>query len=257
MSKNEHDADLQQRARALKLYGLLEHWEDVGRQPWVTDLIAWEETERARRGLERRLRRARLGTCKPMADFDWEWPEKIDRDHVEDLFHLDWLASAANVVLIGPNGIGKTMIAKNLAHQAILAGATVRFLTASELLNTLVEQDTSSSLNRKLALYTRPQLLVIDELGYLSYDTRHADLLFEVVSRRYEHKPTLVTTNKVFKEWGEVFPNATSVVTIVDRLVHRSEIVQIQGESYRLKDHQEDVARRRKTRKRKTPSKPE
>lgn len=242
--------DLKKRALALKLYGLLIRWEEVHDQPWVSDLLAWEEDERARRGLERRRRRARLGAFKPLADFDWSWPKVVDREQIEDLLQLKWLSSATNVVLVGPNGIGKTMIAKNLAHQAVLAGATVRFVTASELLNSLAEQDSSSSLNRKLALYARPQLLVIDELGYLSYDTRHADLLFEVVSRRYEHKPILVTTNKAFAEWGEVFPNATCVVTIVDRMVHRSEIAKIDGDSYRRKEAKEAEARRRKARKR-------
>lgn len=231
------------RLRALKLHGLLAHLDEVREQPWLTHLLDWEEQERARRGLERRLRRARLGTFKPMADFDWDWPKKIDRPHVDDLFRLDWLASATNVVLAGPNGIGKTMIAKNLAYQAVLAGASVLALTASELLNSLADQATSQSLQRRLAAVCRPQLLVLDELGYLSYDSRHADLLFEVVSRRYLQRPILLTTNKAFSEWGEVFPNATSVVTLVDRLVHRCELLALDGESYRLKESKENAQR--------------
>jgi DNA replication protein DnaC len=231
------------RLRALKLHGLLAHLDEVRDQPWLTHLLDWEEQERARRGLERRLRRARLGTFKPMADFDWDWPKKIDRPHVDDLFRLDWLASATNVVLAGPNGIGKTMIAKNLAYQAVLAGASVLALTASELLNSLADQATSQSLQRRLAAVCRPQLLVLDELGYLSYDSRHADLLFEVVSRRYLQRPILLTTNKAFSEWAEVFPNATSVVTLVDRLVHRCELVALDGESYRLKESKENAQR--------------
>lgn len=236
--------DLQQLAHHLKLHGLLAHWQQVQDQPWLPELLAWEEQERARRGLERRLRSARLGAFKPLADFDWAWPKKIDRVQIEDLFRLDWLASATNVVLVGPNGVGKTLIARNLAHQAVLAGASVRVLTASELLNALAEQASSTSLQRKLAHFCRPSLLVVDELGYLSYDSRHADLLFEVVSRRYLQRSLLVTTNKPFAEWGEVFPNATSVVTLVDRLVHRCELVTIEGDSYRLKESKEEARRR-------------
>ena len=236
--------ELQDQLRALKLPGLLAHFEEIRDEPWLPRLLAWEEEERARRGLERRMKRARLGSFKPMADFDWSWPKKIDREQIEDLFRLDWLETATNVVLVGPTGVGTTMIAKNLAHQAVLAGASVRTLTASELLNTLAEQATSHSLQRKIGLFCRPALLYLDELGYLSYDTRHADLLFEVVSRRYLQRPILITTNKPFTEWNEVFPNASSVVTLVDRLVHRSEVVAIDGDSYRLKESKEQARQR-------------
>lgn len=241
--------DLLVRLRALKLYGLIERFDEIRVTDWLPAVIEWEEESRHRRGLERRLKRARLGAFKPMSDFDWSWPDKIDRAQVEDLFRLDWVASATNLVLVGANGVGKSMIAYNLAHQAIHAGHTVKVLTASEMLNSLAEIDSSSSLIRKIRGLMRPQVLVIDELGYLSYDNRHADLLYEVVSRRYQHKPILLTTNKPFKEWGEVFDSATSVTTIVDRLVHRSEVVVIEAKSYRLKESKEAAARRAQSRK--------
>jgi DNA replication protein DnaC len=239
---------LRERAARLKLFGLLAHWDEYGRAPWIETVLDHEDGERQRRGLERRLRDARIGRFKPMADFDWAWPTKIDRELVEEIFTLDFLAEAANVVFVGPNGLGKTMIAQNLVHQAVLKGYTARFVTASDLLNDLVAQETSPSLGRRLRRYCQPTLLAIDEVGYLSYDSRHADLLFEVVSRRHQQKPTIITTNRRFKDWSEVFPNATSVVALIDRLVHRAEVVDLEGESYRLKEAKEREQKRAKER---------
>ena len=206
---------------------------------WLPSVIAYEQSERQRRSLERRLHLARLGSFKPLCDFDWHWPKKIDRVGVEELSSLEFLTETANIVLIGPNSTGKTTIAKNQAHLALLGGYTARFTTASAMLNDLAAQDSAAALNRRLRHYCRPALLVCDELGYLSYDARYVDLLFEVVTRRYQQRSTIITTNKPFAEWNQVFPNAASVVTIIDRLVHKAEIITIEGDSYCLKEARE------------------
>ena len=242
-----HDP-LMERAKILKLHGLLAHWEEIGETGWIEPLIQWEEEERARRGLQRRLKGAHLGRFKPLADFDWQWPNQCDRQAIEELMQLDFIEAQANAVLVGPNGVGKSTIARNIAHQAVLAGYTVRFTTAAQMLNELAAQDGDNALRRRLALYARPRLLVIDEVGYLAYSNRHADLLFEIVSRRYEEKSTLITTNRPFSEWNEVFPNAACVVSLIDRLVHHAEIIPIEGESYRLKEAKEYAEQRRQQR---------
>lgn len=245
------------RAQALKLYGLLAHWEEISDQDWVVRLIEWEEAERQARSLQRRLSNARLGQFKPLADFDWQWPKRCDRAALEELMRLGFLGEAGNAVLVGPNGVGKSTLARNIAHQAVINGHTVLFTTASQMLNELAAQDGDSALRRRLKRYTHPELLVIDEIGYLSYGNRHADLLFEIVSRRYEEKSTVVTTNRPFAEWGEVFPNASCVVSLIDRLVHNAEIINIEGDSYRLKEAKERAQQRQQQRaKRKPRAKP-
>jgi DNA replication protein DnaC len=242
----ETDA-LQARAKALGLWGLLAHWDEFRNEPWVERLVLAEEAERRRRSLQRRIDNARIGPFQPIADFDWNWPRKIPREAVDELFTLEFVRKGEGAVLVGPNGVGKSMIAQNLAYQAVLAGHTVRFTSASEMLAELAAQDGSVALQRRLRSYTHPTLLVIDELGYLSYDNRHADLLFDVVSRRYRQMSILVTTNLAFGDWSTVFPGAACVVALVDRLCHRAEIISIDGESYRLKEAKERAEEKART----------
>jgi DNA replication protein DnaC len=239
---------VRQRLRRANLYGLLAQAEQILHEPWLAHVLEIEENERQRRSLRRRLDGARLGIFKSIADFDYDWPKELDRQLLDELMTVSFLTDAANVIIVGPNGLGKTMLAKNILHQAILRGHTARFTLASDMLHDLAAQDSSTQLTRRLRRYTTPSVLCVDEVGYLSYDSRYADLLFEVITRRYQQRATVLTTNKPFGEWNQVFPNAACVVTLVDRLVHRSEILNIAGPSYRLKEAQERAARRKPAR---------
>jgi DNA replication protein DnaC len=211
----------------------------------LEELARSEIQERSRRSFERRLQRSHVGRFKPMADFEWNWPKKIDRSTIERALTLDFIPEARNLILMGSNGLGKTMIAKNIAYAALQAGHTVMFRTAPEILADL-HCDSPQALRRKLNKYARPALLAIDEVGYLSYDTAAADLLYEVVNRRYERRSLLVTTNKAFRDWNTVFPNATSIATLLDRLTHHADITLIEGQSYRVRESEREIAARRK-----------
>jgi DNA replication protein DnaC len=202
----------------------------------LEDVARLELQERARKSVERRLRRSRVGRFKPMADFDWDWPQKIDRGAIERVLSMSFVERAENVILVASQGLGKTMLAKNLVHQAAQRGANAVFTTAADLLLDLSKQETARALERRLRYYTQPQVLAIDEVGYLSYDNHAADLLFQIVSRRYERRSIVLTTNLAFSEWTTVFPNAACATALIDRLTHHAEIVTMTGESYRKRE---------------------
>jgi DNA replication protein DnaC len=236
------------RAVAAQLDDMLAH---ATQQRWsprqlLERMVQMEVEERAHRSLERRLRLSELRRFKPIADFDWTWPTTIERDVVERALTLDFLSEARNLVLVGANGLGKTMIAQNICHAAVLAGHSVLFRTASALLEELHRQTPEGRL-RKLRAYASVALLCVDEVGYLSFDDKSADLLYEVINRRYEKKSLILTTNKPFKQWNEVFPSAACIATMLDRLLHHAEVTVIEGSSYRVREsEQESTARRRR-----------
>ena len=218
------------------------HWSPL---MLLEQLAQAEAEDRSRRSMERRLRVSGIKSFKPMADYDWNWPTKIERDIIERALTLDFLHEARNLVLVGRNGLGKTMIAQNICHAAVLAGHSVLFRSAPALLEELHRQ-TLEGRRRKLRTYANVGLLCVDEVGYLSFDDKAADLLYEVINCRYERKPLIVTTNRPFKEWNEVFPNATCIATLLDRLLHHADVTVIEGESYRVRESEQEAAARRR-----------
>jgi DNA replication protein DnaC len=243
---------LRERAAHLGLWGLLARWDEFAEESWLEKIFVAEEEERARRSLERRLKLSRLGNFKMLVDFDWSWPVKLDRALLDQALSLDFLKDAGNIILVGPNGVGKTTLASNIVYKALLAGHTVLRARASEMLGDLIMQESQASLTRRLKRYCNPALLFIDEVGYLSYDNRHGDLFFEVVCRRHEKKSIVLTTNKPFGEWNEIFPSSSCVTALVDRLVHKAQILSIEGKSYRLKEASERMESKAKARKKKS-----
>ena len=204
-----------------------------------------EAEERSRRSLETRLRVSGIKKFKPMADYEWTWPTKIDRDVIERALTLDFLSEARNLVLVGRNGLGKTMIAQNICHAAVLDGFSVLFRLAPALMEELQRQSPEGR-RHKFRTYANVGLLCVDEVGYLSFDDKAADLLYEVINRRYERKSVILTTNRPFKEWNEVFPNATCIATLLDRLLHHADVTVLEGESYRVRESEQEAAARRR-----------
>ncbi len=209
------------------------HKNRLGPTESIEALLALERRAREATNLASRTRAAYLGAFKPLDRFDWAHPRKIDRELIERLATLDFIGRGENVLLRGQSGVGKTMLAKNLGHAALLAGKTVRFTTLAAALADLLQQESLPAFERRLKRYTRPSILILDELGYLPCDSRAADILYNIISRRHEHRSTVISTNLAFKQWGTVFPGAACVVALVDRFAQHCHKVDIDADSWR------------------------
>lgn len=198
-------------------------------------LVALARRERDQRNLAARTKAATLGTFKPLDLFDYNHPRTFPRDTLEQLLALDFIAKGHNVLLRGPSGVGKTMLAQNLGLLALQHGYTVRFATLSAALADLLKQESLPALERRLRKYTAPSLLILDEVGYLPCSRQAADLLYNIITRRHEQRSLILTTNLPFKQWNTIFPGAACVAALIDRFVQHCHILDIDGDSWRQK----------------------
>jgi DNA replication protein DnaC len=204
---------------------------------YLAPLIEGEVLARRDRSVQRRIRMARFPVEKSLDSFDWTWPKKISTQEVRHLFRLDFIEQKANVIFLGGVGLGKSHLSIALGYAACLQGYSVRFANAIEIVNTMLAARASNSLKQELRKYARPQLLVIDELGYLPVDQMGAELLFQVISQRYECGSIVLNSNKAYKDWPEIFHNDSTITSaVLDRVLHHSDTITITGRSYRMKD---------------------
>lgn len=208
---------------------------------YLSRLVEGEVLRRKDHATQRRIKAARFPVIKTLEQFDWSWPKKINRPHVQNLFRCSFAKQKANVIFIGGVGLGKTHLASALAYEACLVGYTALYTTAIDIINTLAAAQSNGRLKSELKKYLSPQILLIDELGYLPIDKIGADLLFQIFSQRYETRSTIVTTNQVYKKWAKIFNNdATLTSAVLDRVLHHAETIPIEGKSYRMKDRIEE-----------------
>ena len=210
------------------------HWSHA---QFLRQVIEAETQERQQHALERRIHAARFPVSKTLDQFHWDWPKKINEAQIRHLFELRFVAERTNAVFCGGVGLGKTHLSSALGYAACRAGHPVLFTTAVDAINALVAAQAAHRLHAELKKYLAPEVLILDEVGYLPLDKAGADLLFQIVSQRYERGSIIVTTNKAYKNWPGIFNNDSGITAaILDRLLHRAETIVIEGKSYRMKD---------------------
>jgi DNA replication protein DnaC len=229
-----HLSFLQENHQSLADQAAREQWTHLH---YLGQLLEGETQRRQDRHVARRIKAARFPLLKTLDQFDWNWPKKINRPQVQHLFSLGFLKDHSSVVLVGGVGLGKSHLAIALGHAACLEGHSVLFTTAVEAINTLAAAQTQHRLKSELKKFMAPRILVCDELGYLPIDKTGADLLFQIISGRYENGSTIITTNQIYKHWSRIFNNDSTITSaVLDRLLHHNETVIIEGKSYRMKD---------------------
>ncbi len=240
--------------RELKLPAFVEHWSRVADEAqrsrsthpdYLADLAHLEVNGRQERRIARRIKEARFPILKTLDAFDFTAQPELDKDAVLELATCDFVDDRANAVLLGGVGTGKTHLAIALGMACCQQGRRVRFITAAELTTALIEAKAADRLSRKLEHFARFELVILDELGYVPFDRVGADLLFSFVTRVYERRSLLVTTNLPFGRWSEVFHDATAAAAVIDRIVHHATVLQTGGDSYRLRDAKQRAAQRK------------
>lgn len=250
MSSEKEVEQLIEQLKYLKLPGIAQHYESTalkaGTEKWthvsyLTQLIELETNMRQERAIERRVRAARFPVIKTLQQFRWSWPKEINELQIKDLFRLQFMKDHSNVILLGGVGLGKTHLATALGHHACINGKKVLFTNTIDAINALIVAKKSGRLKLELRKYLKPELLILDELGYLPIDKSGADLLFQIISARYETGSTVITTNRAFQDWPAIFNNDSTLTSaLLDRLLHHAQTVVIEGQSYRMKDQVEN-----------------
>jgi len=211
-----------------------EHWSHL---QYLSALIEGEASLRRDRSVQRRIQTARFPVIKTLDQYQWTWPKKVNRLQIQNLFHLNFIGNKTNVIFLGGVGLGKTHLATALGYAVCLKGISVLFTTAIDVINSLSAAQSAGRLQIELKRYLKPGILILDELGYLPIDKHGADLLFQIISHRYEQGSMIITSNRPFKDWSAIFNNDSTLTSaILDRLLHHAEVVLIEGKSYRMKD---------------------